>query len=144
MGCCTPAPKNIVIETTVLRIEGETCDRCNATVDNARIAAEQLKAQLKPLGVEVALVGHAATMENLADSNSVIINGTPIEEWLSATRVSTECASCGDLCGEEGVCCGAVSIDDEVHESYSVEHIRDAAMSALGAVLSGGGGSCCS
>lgn len=142
-GCCS-VPKSIVIETTVLRVEGETCDRCNGTVENARVAAEALKTQLKPLGVDVELVEHATTKENLPDSNSVVINGKPIEEWLDATRVSTECASCGDLCGEESVCCGAVSIGDEVHESYSVEHIREAAMSALGAVLSGGGGSCCS
>ena len=143
MGCRTPTPKEVVIETTVLRIEGETCNRCNATVENARVAAEELKVMLKPLGVEVTLIEHAATMENLPDSNSVVINGKPIEEWLGATRVSTECASCGDLSGEDGVCCGAVSIEDEIHESYSVEHIREAAMSALGAVLSGGGGGCC-
>lgn len=142
-GCCS-APKRIVIETTVLRIEGETCERCNGTIDNARVAAQELQAQLRPLGVEVVLLEHATTMENLPDSNSVIINARAIEEWLGATRVSTECASCGDLCGEESVCCGAVSIADEVHESYSVEHIREAAMSALGAVLSGGSGGCCS
>lgn len=142
MGCCSSAPKTIVIETTVLRIDGETCERCNTTIDNARVAADALKTQLKPLGVEVSLVEHATTKENLPDSNSVIINGKPIEEWLGAERVSTECVSCGDLCGEESVCCGAISLGDTVQESYSVEHIREAAMMALGALLSGGG-SCC-
>lgn len=134
----------VVIETTVLRVEGETCERCNGTIENARVAAEELKAQLKPLGIEVRLVEHATTMENLPDSNSVVINGKPIEGWLGATRVSTECSSCGELSGEDGVCCGAVAIDDEVHESYSLEHIRAAALSALGQVLSSGGGGCCS
>lgn len=143
MGCCSPAPKDIVIETTVLRIDGETCTRCNATVDNVRLAAEELKSQLKPLGVGVSLVEHAATMESLEDSNSVIINGRPIEEWLGASRVSTECESCGDLCGVDEVCCGAIAIGDTVQESYTVEHVREAAMMALGSVLSGGGGSCC-
>lgn len=142
MGCCSPAPKEIVVETTVLRVDGETCERCNGTIDNARVAVQELKTMLKPLGVEVTLVEHATTIENLPDSNSVLINGKPIEEWLGAQRVSTECASCGDLCSEESVSCGAVSIGDEVHESYSVEHIREASMTALGAVLSSGG--CCS
>lgn len=122
-------------------MDGETCERCNGTIDNARAAADELKAQLKPLGVEVTLVEHATTMENLPDSNSVIINGRSIEEWLGATRVSTECASCGDLCGEESVCCGAISLDDAVQESYTIEHVREAAMMALGVALSSRG--CC-
>jgi hypothetical protein len=143
MGCCAPAPKSIVIETTVLRVDGETCERCNGTIDNARVAAGELKSQLKPLGIEVTLVEHATTMENLPDSNSVLINGRPIEQWLGAERVSTECASCGDLCGEESVCCGAISLGDTVQESYTVEHVREAAMMALGVALSGGGGGCC-
>jgi len=141
MGCCPPVRKSVVIETTVLRVDGETCERCNGTIDNARIAAGELKAQLRPLGVDVTLVEHATTIENLPDSNSVLINGKPIEQWLGAERVSTECASCGDLCDEESVCCGAISLDDTVQESYAVEHIREAAMLALGAVLSSG--RCC-
>lgn len=144
MGCCSPPPKSIVIETTVLRVDGDTCDRCNATIDNARVAADELRSQLKPLGVEVTLIERATTMENLPSSNSVLINGRLIEEWLGATRVSTECASCGDLCGDDSACCGAIELGDTVQESYTVEHVREAAMSALGEVLSGGsGGSCC-
>lgn len=139
-GCCSPR-KEVVIETTVLRVNGETCDRCGGTVENARVAAEELNAQLAPLGVDVRLVEHATIRENLPDSNSVVINGTPIEQWLQAQRVETECVSCGDLCDEESVCCGAMTVDGEVHESYTVEHIREAVMRALGVVLSGGG--CC-
>jgi hypothetical protein len=138
-GCCSPKRK-LVIETTVLRVDGETCDRCNDTIDAARSAAEDLRKSLAPLQVDIELVEHATTVESLPDSNSVLINGTPIEEWIGAERVSTECASCGDLCGDT-VCCGAVSVNGEVHESYSVAQIRDAALAALGASMRTG--SCC-
>ena len=43
--------------------------------------------------------------------------------------------------GETCERCGAMIVNGELHESYSVEHIREAVMHALGAVLSGG--SCC-
>ncbi len=140
-GCGCASRRSVVIETTVLRVEGDTCVRCSATVDNARVAARELAAQLEPLGIQVILVEHATTREDLADSNAVVINGRPIEAWLGARRVETECVSCADLCGEDSVCCGAMVCDGELHESYSVEHIREAVMRAVGVVLSGGG--CC-
>ena len=140
MGCCTPAPRSIVIESTVLRVDDETCDRCGETVEAVRTAAEELTAALAPLGVRVTLVEHATTAEEIESSNSVMINGRPIEDWLGADRVSTDCPSCGDLVGES-VCCGAVRIGDTVQESFTVEQVKDAAISALGVVDAGGG--CC-
>ena len=141
MDCCSPKPKRITIETTVLNIDGATCERCSATTVNARGVADELTIQLKPLGVEVSLVEHAAAMGNLTQSNSVLINDKPIEEWLGATRVSTECPSCCKLSGEENVCCGAMLVDETVHESYTADQIRRAALMALSAVTGGKG--CC-
>ncbi len=139
MGCCSTAPTSLVIETTVLRIEGETCDRCDDTVRSARRAAEELERVLAPLGVRVTLVEHAAAADGVEASNSVVIDDRPIEEWMGAERVSTDCPSCGDLLGRS-TCCPAASVHGTVHESFSVEQIRDAALVALGAA---GGGGCC-
>ena len=138
-GCCSPAPKSLVIETTVLRVDGETCERCDGTVEAVRSAVKQLETVLTPLGVRVALIEHAASADNLDDSNSVTINGRSLEEWIGAERVSTDCPSCGDLVGE-AACCGAVSVDGIVQESFSMEQVRDAAFAALGF---GGAGGCC-
>ena len=140
MGCCSPAPRSVVIETTVLRVDDETCERCGDTVEAARAAARDLQLVLLPLNVRVTLVEHAATAESIEDSNSVFINGRPIEELLGAERVSTDCPSCSDLVGQS-VCCGAVKIGDRVQESYSVEQIRDAVFASLNVVDAGGG--CC-
>ena len=138
-GCCSPAPKSLVIETTVLRVDGETCERCGGTVEAVRSAVAQLETVLTPLGVRVTLIEHAASADNLEDSNSVMINGRSLEEWIGAERVSTDCPSCGDLVGE-AACCGAVSVDGAIQESFSVEQVRDAAFAALGF---GGSGGCC-
>lgn len=140
MGCCTPAPRSIVIESTVLRVDDETCDRCGDTVEAVRAAAAELTVALAPLGVRVTLVEHAATADEIESSNSVMINGRPIEELLGAERVSTDCPSCADLLGES-TCCAAVRIGDTVQESFTVEQVKDAAITALGAVDAGGG--CC-
>ena len=137
-GCCSP-PRSVVIETTVLRVEGETCEQCGDTVEAVRIAVRQLETVLAPLDVRVTLIEHAATAENLEDSNSVMVNGRSLEDWIGAERVSTDCPSCGDLIGQTA-CCGAVSVAGMVQESFSVEQVRDAAFAALGL---GDVGGCC-
>lgn len=139
MGCCSPAPRSIVIETTVLRVGDETCDRCGTTVETVRSAARDLQDVLLALNVRVSLIEHASSTDAIDVSNTVLINGRPVEEWLGAKRVSTDCPSCGDLLGES-TCCGAIEVEGTVFESYTAEQIRDAAFAALGAVDVGG---CC-
>ncbi len=139
MGCCSPAPRSIVIETTVLRVGDETCDRCGTTIEIVRSAARDLQDVLFALNVRVSLVEHAASEDDIDASNAVLVNGRPVEEWLGAKRVSTDCPSCGDLLGES-TCCGAIEVEGTVFESYTAEQIRDAAFAALGTVDAGG---CC-
>jgi len=138
-GCCPPTPKSLVIETTALRVDGETCERCGDTVEAVRSAVAQLETVLTPLGVRVTLIEHAVGADNLEGSNSVMINGRSLEEWIGAERVSADCPSCTDLVGE-ATCCGAVSVGGTIQESFSVEQVRDAAFAALGFGESGG---CC-
>lgn len=127
-GCCSGA-RSVVIEASVLRVDGETCDRCNGTIDAVREATRQLEAELSPMNVRVSLIEHDAG--SVPESNVVLINGKPIEAWIGGERVETDCTSCGDLLGES-TCCGAVSVGDEVHESFTEQHIREAALAALG------------
>jgi hypothetical protein len=138
-GCCRPASRDLVIETTVLRVAGETCDRCSDTVETVRQAARDLQDALLERNVRVRLIEHAASPDRVDASNTVLINGRPVEEWLGATRVSTDCPSCSELLGRN-TCCGAIEHEGSVHESYTVEQIRDAALTALG--IAGEGGCC--
>lgn len=127
-GCCSGA-RSVVIETTVLRVDGETCERCNGTIDAVRQAARELEAELVPMNVRVSLIEHEAVGAD--DSNVVLVNGRPLESWIGAERVETDCPSCGELLGQS-VCCGAVSVGDQVSESFTAEHVRAAAFAALG------------
>lgn len=129
-GCCSGA-RSVVIEATVLRVDGETCERCSGTIEAVRQAARDLEAELVPFNVRVSLLEHATDAANLADSNVVIINGRSVEDWLGGDRLSTDCPSCGDLVGDS-VCCSAVEIGGQVHESLTAEQVRDAALAALG------------
>jgi len=79
MGCCTPAPRSIVIESTVLRVDDDTCERCGDTVEAVRTAAEELTAAVSPLRRTChARRSTLATAEQIESSNSVMINGRPI------------------------------------------------------------------
>jgi hypothetical protein len=138
-GCCDTPARNLLIETTVIRVHGKTSGRCTDTVESTRIAARELEETLAPLNVTVTLIEHDAVSDDLSDSNSVTINGRSVEEWLGAERVLTECGPCSELTGEN-VRCGAISIEGSVAESYSVEDIREAAFTALN---EGCGGGCC-
>ena len=126
-GCCS-TPRTILIEASVLRVEGETCDRCSGTIEAVREAARALEGELSTMNVTVKLVERDAG--SVGDSNVVLINGKPVESLIGARRIETDCPSCSDLTGQSS-CCGAVSVDDEVTESFSEQQIRDAAMAAL-------------
>lgn len=139
MATCCGSSRGLTIEATFLRVDGETCDRCETTCDSVREAARKLKAMLEPVRVPVTLIEHDATADQLADSNTVLINGRPLEEWLGAQRVTTACPSCGELIGESA-CCSAVAVDGEVHEALTPELVMSAALAALGI---GGAGCCC-
>ena len=138
-GCGCSAPRSLVIESTVLRVNGETCDRCGNTVEAVRTAVKELETVLTPLNIRVTLIEHAGAEDDVEGSNSVMINGRPIEEYIGAERVSTDCPSCGDLLGK-ATCCPANSVGGTIQESFTVEQVRDAAYAALG---DAGAGSCC-
>jgi len=76
-GCCSPTPKSLVIETTVLRVGGETCERCGGTVAAVRSAAQQLETVLTPLGVRVTLIEHAASAELRGHFGPILVPKNP-------------------------------------------------------------------
>ncbi len=138
-GCCDIPARTLLIETVAIRVDGATAGRCTATVESARIAARGLETDLAPLNVTVTLIEHDAISDDLSDSNSVMINGRHVEEWLGAEHVLTKCPACSALTGED-VSCGAISIEGVITEPYSVEDIREAAFTALNEAS---GSSCC-
>jgi hypothetical protein len=85
--------QSLIIDAIFLRADGETCDRCGETLSSVHEAAGALEKGLAALSIPVTLIEHDATAENLPDSNTVLINGRPLEKWLGAERVATDCPS---------------------------------------------------
>ena len=111
---------------------GRTCDRCDETGANLRAVIKKLNSSLGSRRVRFRLEETRLGRERLAESNSILIDGQPLETILPATRLtSTECGSCGELTGEAADC-RAVSQDGTLYETIPAEIIHDALCKAAG------------
>jgi len=126
-GCCS-GPREVFIETRVLIVDGKTCSRCSDTIRAARVAADHLAAELASMNVSVTLIEQEAT--TVSESNTVLVNGKPIEVLIGAQRITTDCPSCTALTGEMS-CCGAIDDGGKVSEAVTEDQLRQAVMAAL-------------
>lgn len=125
--------KTHTIEWKHLDRNGRTCDRCHETGANLRAVIRKLNTSLYSRRVRFSLKETLLKPDRLAESNSIIIDGQPLETLLPATRVtSTECGSCGELLGQ-ATDCRAVTKDGTIHETIPAKMIHDALCKAVGA-----------
>ena len=96
------------MEFDYLVVDGATCDRCGDSRTGVRAAVADARAML-PAAIEIRLVERELDAENLADSNRVLVNGLPAEEWLGGTSGVSDCPSCSDLIGADA-CCREVEV----------------------------------
>jgi hypothetical protein len=127
-GCCS-GPARIVVEFDYLSVDGNTCDRCGDTHDAVRAAVSDARAALPSSVAVIDYLECELTPGRLDDSNRVLVNGRPAEEWLGGVSVMSDCPSCSDLVGES-VCCP---------EAVGRDVVFDAIMAAAG--LAGEAGS---
>lgn len=118
--------KTHTIEWKHLDRNGRTCNRCDNTGANLRAVIRKLNTSFRSQRVRFRLKETLLEPERLEESNSIIIDGQPLETILSATRVtSTECSSCGELTGQAAEC-RAMTNDGTVHETIPAEIIHNA------------------
>ena len=129
-GCCS-GPTRVTVEAAFYMQEGETCERCGDTREATRAAVAEATGLLSPAGVVVVLAERELDRSGIAESNQVLVNGRPVEEWLGGSATESDCPSCADLIGEP-TCCRAVEIDGLVSEALSRETIVGAIMTAAG------------
>ena len=97
--------KTIVIEWLHLEVGGATCERCGDTGIELGRAVERLQAECAPRGVEILLKETLLNPEQIAKSNTILINNVPLEEILPQAKVSMSCCpSCSDLTGGSEQC----------------------------------------
>lgn len=125
--------RTLEIEWRHYEKDGATCLRCSATGKTLQQVLAELQQELAAEGVQVHFTETKLPGSRLAESNTILFNGVPLEELLAgAGSGSSECASCACLVGNETVC-RTVVYGGRSYEEIPEELIRQAAWRAAGA-----------
>jgi hypothetical protein len=124
-------------------VEGdETCSRCSSTGDELEEAVQKLEESLSALGVDVELEKEELTKsefeQNPTESNLILINNKPLEDWLGGEAGRSECC---DVCGDED--CRTVTVNGREYEVIPSDLIVKAGLTAASQAVETGS-SCCS
>lgn len=120
--------KKVLIEWYYFSKDGKTCNRCTETKNNLDIAIKELRNELKPKNVKLEFIKKAIPQSQIAKSNSILIDGIPIEQIIpDATVGESECPSCGKLCGKP-TNCRTVKQNDLTFEEIPLSLIKKAIM----------------
>jgi hypothetical protein len=118
--------QTITIEWRHLDVAGKTCQRCSDTGAELMAAIAQLQAECGPRGVRIHFQETKLTGDEIAHSNTILINGTPLETILLGAQTSESCCtSCADLTGRPEQCRTLVHLGQE-HETIPQDLIRQA------------------
>jgi hypothetical protein len=120
-----------VVEFDYLTVDGNTCDRCGDTHEAVRAAVSDARAALPASLAVIDYLECELTPGRLGDSNRVLVNGRPAEEWLGGVSVMSDCPSCSELVGEP-VCCREIEVDGARTEAVGRDVVFDAIMTAAG------------
>lgn len=124
--------KNVVIEWLHLEVGGATCQRCGDTGVELSRAVERLRAECAPRGVEIIFRETLLDPRQIAKSNTILINGTPLEQILPQAEAGASCCtSCGDLTGRDEECRTLVHLG-QTYETIPQDLIRQAVCKVAG------------
>lgn len=126
-----PRFKRLEIEWKHFAVGDRTCERCGKTGESLTMVVEDLRREFDPAGVKINLTETFLDKNRIAESNEIRMNGTLIEDLLSASVTTTDCPSCGTLAGES-TCCRAMEVGNERFEDIPSDLIKKAAYRALG------------
>jgi hypothetical protein len=112
---------------------GAICERCGETGKALAAAISEICMLLEMEGVAVTLHEIVIPNDEIAESNSILFNGVPLEDLIVGMEVTvTPCSSCAACMGcEDDVACRAVEYDGERYEAIPPELIGRAALRAL-------------
>lgn len=126
--------KNLTINWQRLVESGQTCPRCGNTGTEVRQAAAILTAALAPLGITVTLQEGVIPLADFEkaplESNRILIDGRPLEGWLSG---ATGQSSCCDVCGTND--CRTVTVNGINYETIPADLVIRAGLLAANELL---------
>ena len=122
--------KQLDIEWRHLDQAGNTCIRCSDTGVALKKVVASLTTECAPCGWEVTFKETRLKEDQIAQSNIILINGTPIEEILPNSKVSeNHCVSCCDFIGGESVYCRTIEYEDKTYEAIPARLVHQAVCS---------------
>lgn len=128
--------------------EGVTCARCGETGRTLQQVVAKLREELAAHGVRVTFAEMILAEDELAHSNAILFNGTPLEALIPGAKTSeNHCRSCSELTGRETLC-RTIAVGDALYEALPETLIRQAAFRAFDLqasvpALNEPAGSCC-
>ena len=120
---------SLVVEWRHLAVDGETCERCHKTGAHLRAAVETMRPVLAVQGLVIEFRETELPPGEIARSNEILVDRTPIEELVGGVTVISDCPSCGDLVGAPCTC-HTVRVGDKEYEEIPESMIASAIMSA--------------
>ncbi len=118
--------KTVTVEWLHLDEDGMTCDRCAGTGEEVRAAVRSLNSECASRGVSIAYRERKLSTAQIAKSNLILIDGSPIEDILPDAAASQSCCpSCGEITGRKESCRTIVQLG-EVYETIPRKLIRAA------------------
>ena len=121
--------KILKIEWHRLVADGQTCPRCRATGEEVERAYRSLEQSLSPLGIKVVLEKHELISEvfqrDPSQSNRLLLNGLPLEEWLGLKVGQSPCC---ETCGDAE--CRTLESGGQVYETVPADLIIQAGLRA--------------
>lgn len=123
--------KKITVEWKYYAKDGKTCQRCTLTGNNLHSVMEGLRKDLLLKNIELELIETVLPKSKIPESNSILIDGIPIEQILPNTvKGESTCCSCGDLCGEP-TDCRTINLNGQIFEEIPAVLIKEAIMKKL-------------
>lgn len=122
--------QTLKIEWRHLDVDGETCDRCYDTGENLNAEVKRLNRKLDSKGIKVEWFETKLKDNQIAQSNTILFNGVPIEEILDIKVSENYCDSCTELLEIEAYC-RTVFYDGLEYEDIPAKAIREATYKIL-------------
>ena len=119
--------KNVHIEWKHYVKDGKTCTRCSLTGHNLHQAIKFFEEKFKKQDIKFILKESALNEKEINQSNSLIINGLPIEEILKEdlSVKSNHCQSCSCFAGKR-TNCKAISYSGKDFDEIPQDVIKEA------------------
>jgi hypothetical protein len=132
--------RDLVIEWKHIGNTG-TCDRCSLTGSAILDVLEELRPYFMQKNVTARFREKVLPDSQIEESNQVVINGIPLEEYLSGAEVvQTPCCSCACITGQDEAECRAIDYEGDRYEAITPDLLKRVILG----IVESGEGPCCS